>query len=49
MNMKANTMPVSFRHPDVAGIKIFYREAGEAEASAGLRRGKQTPIMENIR
>ena len=49
MNIKTKTTPVSFHHPDVAGIKIFYREAGEAKASAGLRRGKQTPIMENIR
>jgi pimeloyl-ACP methyl ester carboxylesterase len=36
MNPKAKTLPVSFHTSEVAGVKIFYREAGDPENPAVL-------------
>ncbi len=36
MNLKTKTLPVSFHSSEAAGIKIFYREAGDPEAPAVL-------------
>src|SRR5271154_1383830 len=36
MNTKTKTIPVSFHTSDAAGVKIFYREAGDPETPAVL-------------